>query len=343
MEEMTSKNQMAKIRGFEKGFMATHLINLGAKVGLFEALHGASEGLTIPDLASQLGLHEPYLDTFCKTAYHFEILDCDELGKFRLQPHLGEILGDPSHFKNYLANVALSVDFVGKMIEEFPEYYRRGQVMEDVYTPEVSKAVAQTTKNMHLAFAFMILPKNEDLRHKLEQGVRVLEIGCGRGALIIQLAKAFGNSTFVGVDRDSHGIEGARHKIADMGLGDRVSVENIGGEDLRYAEEFDMIVMVVTLHEIRPGIRQKVLEKAYQALRPGGQLLILDFPYPSTIEDFRNPMYSMAVLEQFFEICLGFVHLNTEERNEIITKVGFSDLQYAPIGKGMFELVTAIK
>jgi ubiquinone/menaquinone biosynthesis C-methylase UbiE len=314
MDELTSKTQMAKIRGFEKGFMAAHLINLGAKVGVFEALHERSEGM-----------------------------DWEKPGKFKLQPHLGEILGDRSHFKNYLANIALSVDLVGKMFDEFPQYYRSSQVMEDVYTPEASKAVAQTTKNMHLAFAFMILPKNEELRHKLEHGVKVLEIGCGRGALIIQLAKAFGNSTFVGVDPDSYGIEDARSKIAKMGLGDRVSVENIGGQDLRYEEEFDMVLMVVTLHEIHPGIRQKVVEKAFQALRPGGQIVILDFPFPSTIEDFRNPLYDMAILEQFFEICFGFVHLNNEERNEMLMQVGFRDLKHMPIGKGMFELVTAIK
>ncbi len=343
MEELSAKSQMAKIRGFERGFMATHLINLGSKVGLFGALHEASEGMTIPDLAAKLGLHEPYLGTLCRTAYHFEILDCDEQERFTLQPHLGEILGDRSHFKNYLANITLSVDLVGKLIEMFPDYYRTGQIAMEGYTPEASETVAETTKNMHLALAFMVFPKNEALRQKLEQGVRVLEVGCGRGKLITQLAQAFGKSTFVGVDPDSHGIEAAKNRIAKMGLGERVSVENIGGEALQFDKEFDLVVMVVTLHEIRPEIREKALQKAHQALKPGGAIVILDFPYPAKMEDFRNPMYNMAILEQFFEICLGFVHLNTEERNKMLKKVGFKDLLHMPIGKGMFELVTGTK
>jgi hypothetical protein len=33
-------------------------------------------------------------------------------------------------------------------------------------------------------------------------------------------------------------------------LEERVSVEDIGGEQLPYKDEFDMISMVVTLHEI---------------------------------------------------------------------------------------------
>ena len=88
MEEINAASQMAKIRNFEKVFIATHLINIGEKLKLFETLCKAKEGMSIPDLASKLGLHEPYLKIWCQTAYHFEILDCDQLGRFRLQAFL---------------------------------------------------------------------------------------------------------------------------------------------------------------------------------------------------------------------------------------------------------------
>ena len=112
MQEVSSKTQMAKIRNFEKGFMATHLINIGAKAGIFEALNENKDGLTIPELASKLGLHEPYLKIWCQTAYHFEILDGDENGRFSLQPFLDEILGDKSHFKNYLTSLDKSFRYL---------------------------------------------------------------------------------------------------------------------------------------------------------------------------------------------------------------------------------------
>ena len=38
-------------------------------------------------------LYEPFLKIWCQTAYHFEILDCDERGRFKLQPFLDEVLG----------------------------------------------------------------------------------------------------------------------------------------------------------------------------------------------------------------------------------------------------------
>jgi ubiquinone/menaquinone biosynthesis C-methylase UbiE len=343
MEKEHSKDQMVKIRNFEKGFIATHLINMGAKLGLFDALNEAKEGMTIPNLASKLGLHEPYLKIWCQTAYHFEILDCDDNGRFKLQPSLDEILGDKSHFKNYLGNISLTVDILGKFFEEYPEYFRTGKTLENTYIPEVSKAVSQTTKNIYLVFFAMIFPKNDYLKQMLERGIRFLDIGCGRGSLIIQLAKAFRNSTFVGVDLDSYGIKEAENKILKLGLEKQVSVKNIGGGDLPYNNEFDVASMVVTLHEVYPNIRMKVVEKVYQALKSDGQLLILDFPYPGKLEDFRNPMHDYAILEQFFEICGGFIHISMVEQNEMLTKVGFKNINRMPIGKGMFELIAAIK
>jgi ubiquinone/menaquinone biosynthesis C-methylase UbiE len=334
---------MAKVRNFEKGFIATNLINVGAKLGIFEALKEGKEGVTVPDLASRLGLHEPYLKVWCQTAYHFELLDCDDQGQFRLQPFLDEILGDRSHFRNYLSNIALSVDHVGKWFEEYPDYFRTGKIAENPYTPELSRAAYEPTKNVHLAFLFMIFPKNERLKKMFDQGVRFLDIGCGRGDLILQLARAFGNSTFVGVDPNIHGVEEARQAISKLGLEGRVSVENVRGEDLPYEEEFDMACMVVTLHEIPPNVRENVVEKAYRALKSDGQLLVLDFPYPRKLEDFRNPMFDYGILDQFFEICAGFVHLNTQERDGMLKKVGFRDIQSMTIGKGMLEFVTATK
>ena len=115
MEELSSGKQMAKIRNFEKGFIATHLINLGEKLGIFESLNKKKEGLTAPDLAATLGLHEPYVKIWCETGYYFEILDSDEQGRFKLQPFLDEILGDKTHFKNYLANISVTADLLAQV------------------------------------------------------------------------------------------------------------------------------------------------------------------------------------------------------------------------------------
>jgi tRNA G46 methylase TrmB len=97
------------------------------------------------------------------------------------------------------------------------------------------------TKNIYLAFLFMILPKNEPLKKLPLDGVRLLDIGCGDGSLIVQLAQAFPKSRFVGINPDRHGIETALAVIALQGLVNRVTVEHKGGEALTDTDAFDFI------------------------------------------------------------------------------------------------------
>jgi ubiquinone/menaquinone biosynthesis C-methylase UbiE len=346
MEEVSSKTQMAKIRNFERGFMATHLINIGNKIGVFEKLNEKKEeGFTVADLASELGVHEPYLKFWCQTAYHFELLDCDNQGKFKLQPFLDEILGDKGHFRNYLANITMDVDLFGTVLAEAHEHFKTGKTLnlEAVIDEEVVRKAYGATKNIYLVFLFMIFPKNEHLKEQLDKGIKFLDIGCGNGSLITQFANAFPNSKFVGISPEAYGLKFAKTTISQMGLEDRVAVENIGGEKLSYKDEFDMASMVVTLHEISPDVRESVVERAYQALKSGGYIMILDFPYPSDFEDFRNPKYEYGILDQFYETTMGTVHLNNNEQNELLTKTGFKDIQRMPIGKGMFDFITAVK
>ena len=343
MEEISAKTQMSKIRNFEKGFMATHLVNLGAKLGIFAALNENKDGLTLPILAAKLGIHEPYLKIWCQTAYHFEILDGDEEGRYMLQPYLDEVLGDRNHFRNYLANIAMDVDLIGEGFGKAAGAFRTGKPVDTYHSPEFSELAYEPTKNIALAFLFMIFPKNEPLKQMIEEGIRFLDIGCGNGSLVIQLAQAFGNSTFVGIGPDANGIKLAQAEISKLGLENRVSAKHMGGEKLPYQDEFEMASMVVTLHEIPPAVRKETLENAYRALKEGGYLLVLDFPYPSQLEDFRNPMYNYGILDQFYEICAGSVHLTVEEQNDLLTAAGFKDIQRMPIGRGMFDFIAAKK
>ena len=45
MEEISLESQKAKIRQFNTGFKAVHLLNIGAKTGVLQALKGFKEGI----------------------------------------------------------------------------------------------------------------------------------------------------------------------------------------------------------------------------------------------------------------------------------------------------------
>ncbi len=342
MKEITFESQATKIENFYNGFAATHLIHIGDKLGLFEVLNDAKKGLTTSELASELGLHEPYLKIWCQTALFLGILDYDEGGRFKFQPYMNEILGNKSNFRNILGRFNSAVNIHGERLKESIILYKTGKILEG-YSPQHSEMVAKATKPFHtyLNVYFKQLPSTNPLKQMLEKGVNFLDIGCGNGRLIMQLAMLFTNSRFTGVDPSLYGINSATKNIEQLGLKDRVFVKNLGGEELQYKEEFEIACMTVVFHEINPTIRFKALENIYKALKKGGRLIIFDFSYPEHIDDFKNPNYGSAIIHQFNETSLGVVFLNPTEQTEMFTKIGFKDIQRMSLKA--IEIITTMK
>ncbi len=75
------------------------------------------------------------------------------------------------------------------------------------------------------------IPALHDLKQKLETGARVADVGCGKGASTMLMAKAFPNSTFFGFDYHDKSIEGARDTAKREGLANRVTFEVAKAKD----------------------------------------------------------------------------------------------------------------
>jgi len=342
LRQLTSPDrefQEAKIRAFERGYRAVFVINIGLQFGIFKTLYTASEksdtgGLTAKTLADRLSLYEPYLKIWLQTAYHFELLDCDSEMRFRLQPHMAEILG---------VDMGLEPDISNNSSSPLARYILTGRAAPHNRSPEESLATARATQSIYMVFLSYILEKYDHLKQLLNTGIHFIDVGCGSGNLIAELALAFPNSCFKGVDLDIYALERAESSANTVGIEERVSFEDMAAEELDCREEFDVACMVATLHEIPPGDRPLALENIHRALKPGGLLIILDFPYPEKIEEFRNQRYDIGIIEQFFEAPSGIVHLCADEQDKLLEKTGFGEIQRSDLNKGMFDLIMAIK
>jgi len=342
MKNINFRSQTAKILSFNKGFLATYLINIGNETGIFEALKNNKKGLTVNELATKLALYEPYVKVWCNTAYFFEILDCDNENRFKFQPFLDKILGDKADFRNMLSFINLMVSVFGERMKVAPELFKTGKKVND-FTPQHSDLVAKSTKRVHILMKNFISQdsRNIHIKQKLDQGIEYLDIGCGAGDFIIQLAIMFKNSKFMGIDTDNHGITMATKAIAELNLGDRISVECLNGQDIQYNNRFGIVSLVAILHELPPDIRLNIVEKAYQALKNDGVLIIFDFSYPEKIEDLRNPNYEQAIIHQFIDALIDTKVLTAQELDEILTNIGFKDIQRVNF-QGL-NIITALK
>jgi trans-aconitate methyltransferase len=94
-----------------------------------------------------------------------------------------------------------------------------------------------------------------------QPGERILDLGCGDGALTKKLADL--GCTVVGVDSSAPQVEAARR----LGLEAHV----INGEELPYLEEFDAVFSNAMLHWVKRA--DAMIEGVYRSLRPGGRFV----------------------------------------------------------------------
>jgi S-adenosylmethionine-diacylgycerolhomoserine-N-methlytransferase len=104
---------------------------------------------------------------------------------------------------------------------------------------------------------------------------RILEIGCGTGRNLEQLARLFPQAEIVGLDLSAEMLRKARTKTAKYGP--RVSLlERVYSAPVSGSDPFDLIVLSYCLSMINPG-HDEVLRICRQDLSPDGRLALVDF------------------------------------------------------------------
>ena len=110
---------------------------------------------------------------------------------------------------------------------------------------------------------------------KFPPEARVLEIGCGSGAISRVLAGWPGVSEVVGVDPSPIFLEKAQELSAGI---KNLTLEEGDGRELRFEDRcFDVGVLHTVLCHV-PG-PERVLAEAFRVLRPGGWLAVFDGDY----------------------------------------------------------------
>ncbi len=132
---------------------------------------------------------------------------------------------------------------------------------------------------------------------------RILDLGCGRGAVLLLAAQRLTTGRAVGVDvwrrgdQSGNAAEATRRNALAEGVADRIELHTADMTALPFeADSFDLVVSNVAMHnvKVRAG-RKKALDEAVRVLRPGGRLLIADLMSTRLYQSYLTKLGMLAV------------------------------------------------
>jgi SAM-dependent methyltransferase len=180
------------------------------------------------------------------------------------------------------------------------------------------------------------IPALHGVKSKLEAEARVADVGCGKGASTILMAKAFPKSSFVGFDYHDKSIEGARATAKREGLSDRVTFEVAKAKEYP-GKNYDFVTVFDCLHDM--GDPVGAARHVRESLNADGTWMIVEPFANNELKDNLNPVsrvyYSFSTLlctpcsrSQEVGLCLGAQSGEARIR-EVLLSAGFNHFRRA--------------
>ncbi len=283
------------------GFHRSWLIYLGLELGLFRHIRTAgTAGLPVADLARDADCVAEAIDAWAWAADAHDLVTLDG-DRLTVDEEVAVILldeGRPDYLGGQFVHAAVaSLDWGGMV-----DFFRTGKPIgsrPDRYRVAIERLTAQDIA-VFFQEALAALPQ---LVADLARGGRVVDVHCGGGRWLIAMARRFPELELVGVEFEADSVVRARANVEAAGLTDRITIRQAGVTDPGQVGEFDLTYFQYALHQLPDAPR--VLAVAWQALRPGGRLIVLDWPLPSERDEFRTRHGELIAGVQLDELYQG--------------------------------------
>jgi 2-polyprenyl-3-methyl-5-hydroxy-6-metoxy-1,4-benzoquinol methylase len=189
-------------------------------------------------------------------------------------------------------NLAASMQWVavlGHVEDHVLEAFRHGRGVPYSAYHRFHEVMAEESAQTVVAALFEhILPLATGLLEQLENGIDVLDIGCGSGLAIIELAERFPNSRFVGYDASPEAIATAASEANRRALTNaHFEIRDVAA--LQETAKYDLITAFDAIHDqAKPDA---VLRNIASALKPQGTYLMQDISGSSHIHTDKEHLF----------------------------------------------------
>ncbi|MBX2861863.1 MAG: class I SAM-dependent methyltransferase [Vampirovibrio sp.] len=257
------------------------MMSIGHRTGLFDVM-AQMPPATQTEIALAASLNERYVQEWLSAMVVGKVVDYDATNKIFHLPaeHAGWLTRSSS--PDNLAVMTQFFSVLGSVEDEIVDCFQNGggvpyssyHRFHEVMAEESAQTVVAGLKENILS----LVP---GLIDKLTAGITVLDVGCGSGRAVNQMAKLFPKSAFVGYDLSEEAIQNGKTEATQMGLtNSRFQAKN--ATDFGDAGTYDLITAFDAIHDqARPDL---VLSQIHQALKQDGIFLMQDIAGSSYLE-----------------------------------------------------------
>jgi 2-polyprenyl-3-methyl-5-hydroxy-6-metoxy-1,4-benzoquinol methylase len=211
--------------------------------------------------------------------------------KFSLPPEHAAFLTRPAAADN-MAVFAQYVAVMGGVEDDIVECFKKGGGVPYEKFGRFHEVMAEDSGQSVLSsLESHILPLVPGLPERLATGIRMLDVGCGRGRILNRLAALYPRSRFVGMDLSQEAVIYAREEASQGGRDnvDFAAVDLSDFDQTAEPESFDFITTFDAIHDQAKPLN--VLKGIYRALKPDGVYLMQDISGTSHVhKDIEHPI-----------------------------------------------------
>lgn len=309
------------------------MMSIGHRSRLFDIM-SEMEHASSSDIAEQAGLNERYVREWLGAMVTGGIIEYDPVLKTYFLPAEHAALLTRAAGSNNFATTMQWFSVLGSVEDQIVDCFQEGGGVPYSEFARFHEVMAEDSYNTVVCGLFEhILPLVPGLEDKLKAGMDVLDIGCGSGLALIEMAAAFPESRFVGYDISEESVGRAQQTAAQRGISN-VSFKVQDVSQINTPEAFDLITAFDVIHDqAKPA---QVLSEVNATLRTGGTFLMQDIAASSNVEqNISNPLgpmfYTISTMHcMTVSLAQGGAGLGTcwgkELACQMLDEAGFSDV-----------------
>ena len=312
------------------------MVVIGEKLGLYNAL--AEGPVNSAELAAKTGTDERYVREWLSSqAAGGYVMYEAKTRKFSLSEEQALTLANeesPAYLPGAFELALGSLAAVPRLVESFRSGAGMGWHEHDEAVFHGCEKFFRPSYAANLVSSW--IPALDDMNAKLESGARVADVGCGKGASTLLMAKAFPRSEFFGFDYHDKSIEGARATAAREGLEVRANFGVAKAKEFP-GNDYDLVTVFDCLHDM--GDPVGAATHVRKSLKENGTWMIVEPFAHDELKENLNPVgrvyYSFSTLlctpcsrSQEVGLCLG-AQSGEKLIRQVVTAGGFSRFRRA--------------